>query len=191
MWLAALGFGTRAAARLVWPLLRSKIIPSSKFSRINSLDRVYYRLSERLDNSLEMFSKLFARFVPEERQGRPTEEQQTLAQRYYRDLQLASVLPIISIIILCVLAVRRAEYSAGAILAMLLTAQLAHVLLTRYRIQKGLFGSNVQEVSELISYLIEQTHNSGLPPGTHVSNTYSHQTSTAQSFDGETVGVRT
>jgi uncharacterized membrane protein YciS (DUF1049 family) len=52
---------------------------------------------------------------------------------------------------------------------------VAHLILTRYRVSRGLFGSNAQEATELIQFIVRCTHRSGGPPGTRLSKAYIKQ----------------
>jgi hypothetical protein len=93
-----------------------------------------------------------------------------VAENYFSKVRQQSAPPIALLYILAGYLFVRSE-TAGAYFALsVATVLLVHVLITRFRIARGIFGSNSQEASELIAYIINASKVDGSPPGSRIGN---------------------
>jgi hypothetical protein len=82
------------------------------------------------------------------------------------------------------------EWSAAAAAVAVATMFLLHVWITRYRISKGIFGSNGEEAAELIGFIIKHTDEHGRPPGSKLSTPYLRRRSAKEIIQADVAGAR-
>jgi len=61
---------------------------------------------------------------------------------------------------------------AGGIVLILGLSTVGHHLLTKFRVERGFFGTNSVEALELIEFITEYVDRTGAPPGSRVSREY-------------------
>jgi hypothetical protein len=80
--------------------------------------------------------------------------------------------------------------AGGAVLSFVGCCLLVgHLVLTDYRVSRGRFGSNAQEASELIHFIMRHTHESGRPPGSRLSGVNVPQNQNGAATDGKIAGA--
>jgi hypothetical protein len=119
------------------------------------------------------------------------EKANVVAQNYLKKLQSSSIAAGLAFLVIGVVIWRIGDLVGCGALIFLTACLLANILITRYRVGRGLFGSTPQEAYELISFMIEQTDVKGRPPGSRVSLPYSEAAESREGnvFDGVTSGA--
>ncbi|WP_315804369.1 hypothetical protein [Bradyrhizobium sp. SZCCHNS3002] len=196
-------------------LLRRKRSPSDRLYRLDRKDmreqtfafRAFRRILEELESYFQKASSLLLRplflslsslrawlnsLYPSHAKKKRIDNKQShiVAENYLKDLSRPLALGTFGLFLLFFRAIANNSNTEAAVIGTVIATLCFHIALTKYRVSRGVFGSNDQEALELIEYIIEKTKRDGVPPGSKVSNPLRHRV-TETSPESEAIGVKT
>lgn len=137
----------------------------------------------------EAFDAFEAKYLSHKRPFDKRKRSEIVSENYFTRSRNQFLLSFLSLIALGLFLVYIGE-AGGAIFAFsLLVLLLTHFFVTKFRIDRGLFGDNAQEATEIIHFIMNSFRNNGEPPGSRVSRASSQEEVKEKSTTAVPVGA--
>jgi len=110
-----------------------------------------------------------------------------VSENYLKQMDTSWLSLGVGICLFGVVAIIMNDLVTGAIVLILGSSTVGHHLLTKFRVERGYFGTNSVEALELIEFIRKYVAGTGAPPGSRVSREYDarERASVVEPFSGQ------